>query len=263
MPALQWDTVGDRVFESGVNKGVLYLADGTAVPWNGLTSVTENFNHSTTQVYFDGSKVNDAVTVGSLSASMSAITYPEKFVQFEGFDQIGAGTFLVGKKPKTFNLSYQTNIGNDVDGADLGYKIHILYNLTATPSARSYQSNTQDPSWLEFQWELTSVPEQFPGHQPSSAIIIDSRKADPTLFAELESKLYGGVGLQAKLPSYQELMEFITSYYNIQIIDNKDGTWTAITDADIYITIVEPGEFRLDFVNAIYLNENVYRVSNT
>ena len=134
MPILEWDKVGERYYETGIDRGVLYMPDGSAVPWNGLTSVIEHFDKSTSPVYYDGMKISDLVSLGDFSATMKAVTYPEEFVEIEGSAKLRNGLFVGDQPPQTFCLCYRTKIGNDVDGVDSGYKIHLIYNLTAIPS---------------------------------------------------------------------------------------------------------------------------------
>ena len=133
MPRLVWDKLGDRVYESGLDKGVLYLPDGSAVPWNGLTSVIEHFNQELSPVYYEGMKVADLVVLGDFTATIGAITYPDEFTEIEGAVEIRRGTFFGNQEPQVFGLCYRSEIGNDLEGESAGYKLHLLYNVTAVP----------------------------------------------------------------------------------------------------------------------------------
>ena len=263
MPGIVWDKVGYRVFESGIDRGVLYLEDGSGVPWNGLTSVTESFDKSTNPVYFDGMKVSELVELGDFSASLKAITYPEEFVKFEGLGQMNSGVFLGDQSLKTFALSYRTRIGTDIDPESSQYKIHLLYNVTAIPSSRDYDTVGDDISLTEFEWEITAIPEEIRGYRPTAHIIIDSRTVDPNLLSDIELMLYGGVTANPQLPDFADLMELILSYFRVEIIDNNDGTWTAVTNLDGYLSLLDDGMFRLDDVNAVDLNGDPYVTGDT
>src|SRR5580765_2617317 len=140
MSVLIWDTAGSKVYETGLDKGVLYLSDGSAVPWNGLTSIVEKFDKESESVYYDGMKITDLVYLGDFAATLKAITYPDQFIELDGYGFLRQGMYVGNQLPKTFSLSYRTRIGNDVDGDVAGYKIHILYNLTAIPTDRTYNT---------------------------------------------------------------------------------------------------------------------------
>ena len=263
MPVLQWDAAGDRIYESGLDHGVLYLEDGSAVPWNGLTAVTESFDKTTSPIYFDGSKVNDLVTLGDFQASLKAITYPDEFLRFEGIGNALEGVQFSDQKPKTFALSYRTQIGSDVEASGEGYKIHVLYNVTAIPSNKDYASFSSDPTLTEFEWTITAVPEEVPGFRPTAHIIFDSRYIDPDLLADIELLLYGGVTANAALPAFADLIELLFGFYRVEIVDNKDGTWTANTIFEGYISMLSEEEFQIDNVDATYLDADTYEISST
>lgn len=263
MASIIWDQVGSRLYENGLDRGVLYLPDGSAVPWNGLTAVIENFDNSTEAVYFDGMKVNDLVVLGDFSASLKAITYPDEFIELEGLGVVRDGLFVADQRPKTFALCYRTHIGNDVNGDSLGYKIHILYNVTAIPSAQTYASFTIDPSLTEFEWVLTAVPQEVPGFRPTAHIILDSRKLDPWMLEEMELMLYGDSFTDASLLTFADLVTYMQGWFRVQIIDNGDGTWTAISQRDGFITFLGMEEFMIEHVNAFYLDEDTFEISDT
>jgi hypothetical protein len=264
MPVLVWDKVGDRVYETGLDRGVLYLPDGSAVPWNGLTSIIEQFSSESSPVYYDGMKVNELVVLGDFAASMKAVTYPDEFVELEGLAPVRRGIFYADQRPQTFGLCYRTQIGNDLEGEAAGYKIHIIYNVTAIPSEKSYASLTDDPSLVEFEWNITAVPEEVPGFRPTAHIVIDSRTTDPWLLEELEAVLYGNTAADAALIPMLDLVTFIGNWYRVQIVDHGDGTWSAISAREGYIDVNEIEQlFILSNVNAVYLDEDTYQISDT
>ncbi len=267
MTTLVWDGVGTRVFETGVDRGVLYLPDGSAIPWNGLTAIVEKPDVSTTAVYFDGQKIQDLVVLGDFSATMKAITYPDEFLELEGSVELQPGAYIEDQPMQVFALCYRTLIGDDVDGLDAGHKLHIVYNLTAEPSDRSYETITDSTELMEFEWEITATPEEYPGYRPSAHVVIDSRKVDPDLLAELEAFLYGDETVDAALPELGVLLAHIADFYDMLIIveDIGDGTWTAkVRDPDdLEFDVGEPTMFTLYHANATYLDADTYLLRNT
>lgn len=258
-----WDKVEDRTYETGLDRGVLYLPDGSAVPWNGLTSIIESFDKESSPVYFDGMKISDLVVLGDFEATMTAVTYPEEFVELEGLAPVKQGLFYADQKPQTFGLCYRTKIGNSLEGDEVGYKIHIIYNLTAIPNDKTYASTGSDPSLVPFEWKITAVPEELPGFRPTAHIVIDSRDIDPWLLEDLEMMLYGTSTVESVLIPMPDLVEFINEWYRVQIVDNGDGTWTANSLREGLIFVNLSGYFEIVGVNAVYLDDDTYMISNT
>lgn len=263
MPKLTWDKSGSRVYETGIDRGVLYLDGNVVVPWNGLTSITENYNTKTTPIYFDGREITTFANTGVFTGTISAITYPDQFQEYEGSANLNSAVSISSQRPRTFNLSYRTQIGNDLDGISSGYKIHILYNVTAIPSDRTYSSMTNDTEIVEFEWDITAVPEEVEGFMPTAHITIDSRKLAPELLSLIETMLYGGETANPSLLPFSEFIALVSSWYLVEIVDNNDGTWTATSLFDGYIFELADNKFRIDNVNAVYLNATTYQVSDT
>lgn len=211
MSKLLWDQVGDRFYEAGIDRGVLYLADGSGVAWSGLTSVEEDFGGDTTSsTFFDGVKTRDTPSIGNYTATLSAITYPDEFLEYEGTGSLGNGLFVDDQPAKMFGLSYRTLIGNDIDGNDYGYKIHILYNLTATPESISNDTKSDSPNPNIFSWRLSSVPKEAPGYRPTAHVILDTRQLPSDMVQGLENILYGASGGDARLPTIAEFLDLVT-----------------------------------------------------
>lgn len=265
MGVLVWDEVGSREYETGLDRGVLYLPDGTAVPWNGLTSIIENFNKEVSPVYYDGKKINDLVSIGDFSATMKAVTYPDEFIELEGLVPIRRGLFYADQPPQAFGLCYRTQVGNDLEGAESGYKIHILYNVVAIPTQKTYATLTADPSLVEFEWNLSAVPEDISGFYPTSHIVLDTTELDPWLLEEIEEIIYGSSSADASLVPMSELTEYIANWYRVKITDNGDGTWTASAERDgfIFLDTPSPDIFTLRNVNAVYTDEDTFVISDT
>lgn len=262
MTAIVWDQVGDRFYEAGIDRGVLYLPSGIGIPWNGLLAVTDQVSgNEGTPIYYDGIKYANVAALGDFSATLRAYTYPDEFLQFEGTLEVGNGLFVTNQPTSRFGLSYRTKIGNDVDGDDLGYKIHVLYNLSATPSQKNYQTFTNDRSVIEFEWNITAIPGEISGFQPTAHLIFDTRKMSPLLLADIENTLYGDELNEANLPEISTLTSFIGGWVIIRIIDNFDGTWTA-EGPDNLITMLDATTFQIIQANAEYLDADTYVISD-
>lgn len=263
MATLVWDQVGDHVYETGVSKGVLYGQGGYGVPWNGLTSVEESVSGEVEPVHFDGVKFNDIVTVGDFSAILRAFTYPDEFLYFEGTLEDQTGFFILDQDKSRFGLSYQTLIGNDVDGPEAGYKIHILYNLTALPAQRAYQTLALEIQPMEFEWSITAYPEEIENFRPTAHVVLDSTKLDPLLLSDIEEILYGGPDNDAYLPTLQGLSSFIRKWDRLIIEVYSDGTWMAATQDENVIIMLDETTFQITSDTAVYLDAVSYEISSS
>lgn len=262
MTRLVWDAIGTRFYENGLDRGVLYIPDGPAVPWNGLTSITEKFDQERSPIHFDGMKINDLVALGDFAATMKAITYPDQFIELEGMAEANRGMLLGNQSPKIFNLSYRTMLGNDIN-EDAGYKIHILYNVIAIPSERDYSTRTDSFSFVEFEWDITAVPEEVVGFRPTAHIIINSKDFDAVLLQLLENLIYGSNSTTPNLPSMSDLMTYLNDWFRVRIIDNDDGTWSAYSSQPGVITFPATGEFQIENVSGAYVDADMYQITNT
>lgn len=264
MTKLLWDQVGNRFFETGVDRGVLYLPGGSVVPWNGLTAIEEDFGGDKSSPYFlDGIKYLDTQESGDFSATIKALTYPDEFLEYDGVYSIGNGIFADDQPQKQFNLSYRTLIGNDISGTDLGYKIHLVYNLYAVQNQDSFQSLNNRTSAMEFSWKVYSTPESAAGYVPTSHVVIDSTRVNPFMLEDLEAILYGTATTNPRMPSLSELVSIVINWALISITDNGDGTWTATTTRNGYITMLDATTFQITQVDATYVDVNTYNISST
>lgn len=213
MPKLIWDKSGDRFYETGVSKGVLYPLSGTAytkgVAWNGLTAVTESPSGAeATPLYADNIKYLNLVSAEEFGATVEAYTYPDEFAACNGEAQLATGV-SIGQQPRqTFGMAYQTKIGNDVN-SELGYKIHIIYGALAAPSEKAYATVNDSPEAITFSWELTTTPVEVTGFKPTAYVVIDSTKVDAEKLALLEAKLYGTDSEEASLPLPDEIVSIV------------------------------------------------------
>lgn len=194
--ALNWDETGNKLYETGVDHGVLYPMGqngyGTGVAWNGLTTVTETPSGAeATKLYADNIKYLEIRSAEEFGGTIEAYTYPDEWAECDGSAALITGVYAGQQPRKVFGLCYRTVLGNDVDLDAHGYKLHIVYGCTASPSERSYATINDSPEAITFSWEFSSVPVPVEGHKPVSCITIDSTKVDPTKLKNLEDKLYG------------------------------------------------------------------------
>jgi hypothetical protein len=219
MTVLEWDKVGDRRYEIGIDRGVLFPPDGPAVPWNGLTSVTETLGREVKSYYLDGIKYLDHHIPGSYQAKLSAFTYPDELDELLGMSAYASGVFLHDQRAKLFHLSYRTLVGNDIDGLEHGYKIHIVYNVLAIPSDKTMNSVSDSQAVDSFEWDLYGTPNVLYGIRPTAHISLDSRKIDPTVLATLEGMLYGmpyvDVDNPGSDPNLSSLFDLLTTVDNL------------------------------------------------
>lgn len=262
MAPLEWNNPGDRFFEAGVDRGVLYLEDGTAVAWNGLVEIKEDSASSTTPFYFDGQKYIDCQNPDDFSATLKAITFPDEFVGYDGFASHAAGLQFGNQHRKTFSLAYRTLVGDDISGTGLGYKIHIMYHLTAKPNSITHDTVDTNVDPIEFEWSLRALPERPDGFTPTSYAVVDSRYMSSTDLTALEELLYGSESSDPELPELEFLIAFLQDSHGIVITDNGDGTWTAF-NVDGRLTMTGPEQFQITGVDATYLDANTYEVSST
>lgn len=220
MTKLAWDQVGERTYETGVDRGVLFLANNTGAydegyAWNGLTAVTESPSGAeATPQYADNVKYLNLVSAEEFGATVEAFTYPDEFAQCDGSASPSAGVYVGQQGRRLFGLAYRTQVGNDVDGADFGYKIHLIYGALAAPSERSYATVNDSPEALTFSWELSTTAVQVAGtnpitgkaYKPTASLTIDSTKVSAANLAALEDVLYGTAGADPRLPLPDEVI---------------------------------------------------------
>ena len=219
MAKLVWDKTGDRLYETGVKNGVLYIPTSgvysKGVAWNGLTAVTESPSGAeATALYADDTKYLSLMSAEEFGATIEAYTYPDEFAACDGSAELADGVMIGQQKRSTFGLCYKTTIGNDTEGNDHGYKLHIIYGAQAKPSERAYTSINDSPEAITFSWEITTTPVNVTGAKPTASLVIDSTKADPSKLAALEDILYGKDGEPAnepRLPLPDEIKSLMTA----------------------------------------------------
>lgn len=208
MSVLKWDEDGQRLYETGVSNGVLfpYGDDGyeTGVAWNGLISVAENpSGGDISDLYADNTKYLSLVAAENYGATIEAYTYPEEFADCNGETELAQGVYITQQTRKSFGFSYKTLIGNDTEGTDKGYKLHLVYGCKAKPSSKDYNTVNESPEAITFSWEISTVPAAVTGEKPTAHIIIDSTKVNAGKLATFLDMLYGkdGDGSTGKEPT--------------------------------------------------------------
>ena len=216
MAKIEWDKTGERLYETGVKNGVLYVQEGGTYPkgvaWNGLTAVTESPSGAeATPLYADDIKYLNLLSTEEFGATIEAYTYPDEFAECDGSASLATGV-MIGQQPrKAFGLCYRTTIGNDTEGNDHGYKLHIIYGALAAPSEKAYATINDSPEPITFSWEVTTTPVNVTGAKPTASITIDSTKATPEKLTALEKILYGDAEVEARLPLPDEIKTLFTT----------------------------------------------------
>jgi hypothetical protein len=215
MSKLVWDQSGKRLYETGVDHGVLYPIQtggvySKGVAWNGLTAVTESPSGAdVNDIYADNMKYLGLVGAEKFGATVEAYTYPDEFAECDGSVELVKGATIGQQNRKVFGMVYRTVIGNDVDGNEHGYKLHLIYGATAAPSEKAYNTINEDPEAITFSWELSTTPVNVTDHKPTASLTIDSTKADPTKLAELEKILFGDTETEPRLPLPDEIAQLL------------------------------------------------------
>ena len=217
MSKITWDETGARLYETGVQKGVLYVMEdgayGEGVAWNGLTAVTETPSGAeATALYADDIKYLNLISAEDFGGTIEAYTYPDEFKQCNGEAELVAGVTVRQQKRANFGFCYRTAIGNDVDGTDHGYKLHLIYNATAAASESAYATVNDSPEAITFSWEFTTTPvgiTKVAGLKPTACLTVDSTKVAPEKMTALEAKLYGSESESATLPSPDEVFTLL------------------------------------------------------
>lgn len=264
MATLVWDEVGKRVYQSGIDRGVLYLNDGTVVPWNGLTGMEESSGSELKPFYLDGVKYLQVLIPGDFVGKLKAFTYPDEFESVNGVVNVASGLTYHDQPSRSFNLSYRTRIGNDIEGIEYGYKIHILYNVIASPDALAFGTATDSgASPMEFSWTLTGTPVKALKFKPTVHISIDSTKTPLYILDILEGKLYGTDTSGPSLPLISEVAELLGYLGALIIVDYGDGSWIAIDESDTYITMIDDTTFQIDDADTTVIDADTYTISST
>ena len=206
MAILQWDSVGEKLFETGVSKGVIYLQDAAGayplgVAWNGLSAFTENPSGAElTPVYANNKKYLNLQSAEDFGGTIEAYTYPDEFGECNGEREVSAGVIITQQERKKFGFVCRSEIGNDVAGSSLGYKLHLVYGAIAMPSEKAHSTINETPEAVAMSWEISTEPVEVSGYKPTAHLVIDSTKVTAPKLALLEAELFGTADDAANLP---------------------------------------------------------------
>lgn len=223
MAKLAWDAIGERYYETGTKKGVLYVQSGNAYPkgvaWNGLTGFSiEPDGGDAEEIYADDIKYLSIRATEDFGGTITAYTYPDEFMECDGSAALIPGVYISQQNRKPFGFSCVTTMGNDTEYNDHGYKIHLVYGCTASPSSRDYQTINDSPEAIEFSWDIDTVPAPVTGHKPTAHMEIDSTKFKETAAAAklkaLEDVLYGTDETEPRLPLPDEVLSILNGTNN-------------------------------------------------
>lgn len=210
MSKLVWDQTGKRTFETGVDRGVLYLNENGTYPsgvaWSGLVSVSESPSGAEDNaLYADNMKYLNMKSAEEFGATIECYTYPDEWAQCDGSAEISKGVTIGQQARQNFGIAYRTRLGNDSVGDSYGYKLHLIYGCSASPSERSYQTVNDSPEAITFSFEISTTPVNVEGYRPTASVVIDSTKTNPTKLKALEDILYGTEDVEARLPLPDEI----------------------------------------------------------
>lgn len=217
MAKLIWDKVGERLYETGVDKVVLFPQESNGsyangVAWNGVTGVTESPSGAeTTAVYADNAKYLNLISAEELGGTIEAYMSPVEFDACDGTAELAGGITIGQQTRQKFGLCYRTKLGNDTENADHGYKIHILYNCTASPSEKGYTTINDSPEAMTLSWTISTTPVDVEGHKPTALVTIDSTKVKPATLKAIEDKLYGTADTEATLLTPSEIIALVAT----------------------------------------------------
>lgn len=237
MAQLTWDETGKRFYETGVDRGVLYLQNSqgaytNGVAWNGLTAVTESpTGAEANPQYADNIKYLNLISAEQFGATIEAFTYPDEFAQCDGTATPSAGVSVGQQSRKTFGFAYRTKLGNDIAGSDYGYKLHLIYGAIAAPSEKAYATVNDSPEALTFSWDVTTTPVDVPGLKPTAQLTIDSTKVDALALADLEALIYGTAGVDPVLPLPGDVIDIFSDGLTVAVptAPSYNGTTHVIT----------------------------------
>lgn len=215
MSKLKWDQIGERLYETGVDKVVLFPMEstgqyGTGVAWNGISAVNESPSGAEpTALYANNGKYLNLISNEDFAATIEAFTYPDEFEECDGSKEIAPGVVIGQQKRKVFGLAYRTLLGNDVDGNDHGYKLHLVYGCLAAPSENNHSTVNDSPEAGTMSWSVSTTPVEVADAKPTATVTIDSTKADKTKLKKLEDMLYGTEQAESKLPLPAEVISLM------------------------------------------------------
>lgn len=265
MVKLQWDAAGEKRYETGVDRGVLYLPDGSGYAWNGLVRVEEApEGGETTSLHIDGVSYLNVRTGTNFAATMEAFTYPDEFLPFDGVVEVSQGFYITDQPVRElFGLSWRTLVGDDVSGLG-GYKLHLAYGLTAQAATKDYETMSENSDASTFAWGIKGLPQHIDGYKAMAHVILESRKIPKSLMGQIESILYGDEWTDPRMPDISEIKTLIDNGpLVIWVTDNGDGTWTATSNVPGQIEMLDETTFQITADTAVFVDTDTYEISST
>lgn len=261
MARLSWNAPSERIFETGLDRGVLYPKNGTRpVVWNGLTSVDEEGAETASSYYIDGRPFLYLPKPKEFEATIRAYTYPDEFAPMMGLAEAADGMFLDSQMSDSFDLSYRTIVGDGVDGLKRGYKIHLIYNAVVSPQSVAYESLSSDVNPVEFSWTIQAVPIRVDGYRATAHVVIDTRNMEQDKLDQIEAFLYGTPTSDPVMPHPQVIFDILSYGDTIVVTVHDNGTWSAKGSyKKIYMTA--PGVFQIEDINAEHHGDGTYTIS--
>ena len=260
MPAISWDTSGQRYYEAGVDKGVLFAQGFEGVPWNGLVAVNETPSGGAAESYYiDGVKYVSVSAYEEFAATIEAFTYPEEFNECEGIQEVNVGLYATSQPRKPFSLAYRTMIGNDLQSS--AYKLHLVYNAMVAPTQRANKSNAPDIELMTFSWAITTTPITVAGRRNTAHLILDSRYMNSDALAAIEAILYGTSSTTPKMPSLADMNAAINAHVTVLVVDHGDGSYT-ITGPDADVFKPDADHFTVSWASAVVIDTDTFMISS-
>lgn len=263
MARISWDQAGQRYYEAGVDRGVLYVGSDAGVPWSGLISVDEKPSGGKSIAYYiDGEKYLNISEDEEYAATIEAFTFPVEFLPCNGMLGADTGLYVMHQPRQPFCMSYRTMIGSD-SADEAGYLIHMIHNALADPSDRSNATINDSPTPSSFSWDISTCAPQLSGFKSSAHLVIDTRTAHPGAVSDVEDILYGTDTTSARIPGLPELITIFDNNALFVVVDNGDGTWTA-TAADSLgaIQMLDAATFQIDWPSAEFVDSTTYTLKS-
>lgn len=261
MARITWGKYKMHLYETGVDRGVLYVGTDPGVPWNGITSVAETTDGGTPSPYYvDGEKYSNRMSAEEFGATLSAYMYPDEFMVCDGTYSARPGLLLTRQKRIPFSLSYRTMIGNDLS-SNYGYKIHLIYNAMASPSSQTHKSMGESNDADDFSWKLTATPPTISGFKNTAHTILDSRFIDPGTLSAIEDILYGSDEVSSRMPMFSELADLIDSGATLTVVDNGDGSF-ALHAPLVDLSMLDDSIFQVNWSTVVDNGDGTYTVSS-
>lgn len=257
MAKLEWNRPGSRLFEGGIDQAVLFVDGGPGIPWSGLIGLSNKANGGERRdVYIDGVKANSEATIEEYLGTLEAYFYPDAFEACDGLGYDLDGLVRVGQQPrKPFHLAYRSWVGNDIDGLQSDYKIHLLYNLQVMPSQRKNRTMSRDIELQTFSWDVVSIPEEVPGFLPTSHLIFESSKLYPKILLDLEEIIFGGYYTNSRMPMPTEVVNIVADYLPVRLTQNPSTTTNRGLHSHVVLDVRDPN---LEG-DLILMRNNLYR----